>query len=491
MKAAQSNETMSDTGLKSDSDSDSEGSCIGNEQEKEETLRNNATERINNRFAKFQSEFNTSISLQNISDEILKDVKWSPVYQYLNNHILPNNRKQANKIRSISESFTISEGALYKVTKFSDPLQELNYKLVIPNSLIQTVLKSLHHDITGHFGLFKTYSNASRFFYWTSMYNSIQRFIGNCQICYKFKRSQHRLRVPMAKFDRPSFPMSDIHMDLIGPLKLTSCKRYRYILVIVDRFSRYVVTSPLRTKSQQEVINAFYRNHVCIHGIPQTIYSDRGTEFKNVAFNSICKLYNIKQSFTSGYSSSSNGLAERQIQNVINALRTSMHSAETSWNELLPQVTFNINNSVCRATNFSPFFLVYGRHAKTLQIHHDIENIGKSEMSELAKIIQNQTIAHQVAFQFNEFYDDMNKQSIDATRSFKDQIQIGSMVYLYKPVSDDVSNSKMAAHYNGPYVVIDLLPRHNVQLKHCMTGRVLTDPVHVSRLKLAKYMQQN
>ena len=44
-------------------------------------------------------------------------------------------------------------------------------------------------------------------------------------------------------------------MDLVGPIS-PSISQYRYILTLMDGFSRYVKTVPLRTKTAQEVAEA-------------------------------------------------------------------------------------------------------------------------------------------------------------------------------------------------------------------------------------------
>ena len=47
----------------------------------------------------------------------------------------------------------------------------------------------------------------------------------------------------------------------------------------MDGFSRYVAVAPLQSKSAAEVGQGLLDHWVKIHGVPRTVYSDRGTEF--------------------------------------------------------------------------------------------------------------------------------------------------------------------------------------------------------------------
>ena len=69
-----------------------------------------------------------------------------------------------------------------------------------------------------------------------------------------------------------------MYVDLVGPFsnKITP---FRYILTMMDGFSRYVAVAPLQSKSAAEVGQGFLDHWVKIHGVPRTVYSDQGTEF--------------------------------------------------------------------------------------------------------------------------------------------------------------------------------------------------------------------
>ena len=87
-------------------------------------------------------------------------------------------------------------------------------------------------------------------------------------------------------------------MDLVGSMG-TSDKRKKYILAVINIFTRFLITTSLRSNEAAEVTRAFYRNVVCIHGVPRTVVTDQGKKFVNQIFDEIavrdeaCNSYGI------------------------------------------------------------------------------------------------------------------------------------------------------------------------------------------------------
>jgi len=98
-------------------------------------------------------------------------------------------------------------------------------------------------------------------------------------------------------------------MDVLK-LGLTSSGN-RYLLVIIDHFSKWIVLEPLPTKSAEDVARVFLDRLVLVHGAPSRIHSDKGREFVNQIINHLRKLLNIERSTTAGYNPRANGAAER------------------------------------------------------------------------------------------------------------------------------------------------------------------------------------
>ena len=91
----------------------------------------------------------------------------------------------------------------------------------------------------------------------------------------------HLLNIQLNPFDIPDGTYHTIHVDL---LKFhTSSKGFKYIIVIIDSFSKFVITKAIRNKTAKTVIKSIYEEFILKFGICKhlSIISDNGNEFIN------------------------------------------------------------------------------------------------------------------------------------------------------------------------------------------------------------------
>ncbi|XP_061190439.1 uncharacterized protein LOC133198352 [Saccostrea echinata] len=107
------------------------------------------------------------------------------------------------------------------------------------------------------------------------------------QMGYQVRRNFPRNRVVVEGFD------SQWEADLMDLSALASDNRgYRYALVTIDVFSRYVCCRAIKQKTASQVLEAF-RAILGEGRTPKALRTDKGKEFKNKQFQSFCKENNI------------------------------------------------------------------------------------------------------------------------------------------------------------------------------------------------------
>ena len=96
-------------------------------------------------------------------------------------------------------------------------------------------------------------------------------------------------------------------VDLIEVINIAKCNRgYRYLLTVVDVFSKYTWVEPVKTKTGQDVTITFEKILKQSQGRqPQKLQTDDGKEFYNKHFRALMKLKNIHHFSTSGDSKAS------------------------------------------------------------------------------------------------------------------------------------------------------------------------------------------
>ena len=108
-------------------------------------------------------------------------------------------------------------------------------------------------------------------------------------------------------------PLELLHIDLCGPSSIESIGGNKYILVIVDDFSRFTWTFFLKQKSE-----AVTKLKLFIKQIETQLRkivrkrSDNGLEFKNKDFESFLAEKGTTHNFSAPYTPQQNGIVERR-----------------------------------------------------------------------------------------------------------------------------------------------------------------------------------
>lgn len=126
---------------------------------------------------------------------------------------------------------------------------------------------------------------------------------------------------------------------------------FKYILVVIDTFSKYLWAEPLKNKTAISVKNAMLK--ILKNQQPKLLQSDLGAEYYNHEFKQLMSKYGIKHYST--YSSIKAGVAERVIRTLKQLIYRNF-TAKGSWNwvAVLPKLVNSYNNSKHRTINCTP-----------------------------------------------------------------------------------------------------------------------------------------
>ena len=158
----------------------------------------------------------------------------------------------------------------------------------------------------------------------------------------------------------PEKPWSHILADFITKLPLA--QGYDTILVVCDRFSKMAHFIATTEKTSVEGLAKLFRDHVWkLHGLLESIISDKGVQFAAEMMKELNNLLGIQTKLSTAYHPQTDGQTERINQELEQYLRVFIDHRQEQWLDWLEMAEFTYNNKIHVATKTSPFKANYGQ----------------------------------------------------------------------------------------------------------------------------------
>ncbi len=184
----------------------------------------------------------------------------------------------------------------------------------------------------------------------------------SCAICCKLKPNFHR--PPPGRLIRSTQPFERINMDFKGPLPTSS--KNKYILTIVDEYSRFPFAYPCSDISTSTVIKCLC-NLFTMVGMPSYIHTDRGNAFMLSDLWSFLFNHGIASSRSTPYNPQGNGQVERYNGIIWKSILLALESQKMStsqYEQVLPDALHAIHTLLSTATNETPHERFFKFHRK-------------------------------------------------------------------------------------------------------------------------------
>nr|GEV46494.1 retrovirus-related Pol polyprotein from transposon TNT 1-94 [Tanacetum cinerariifolium] len=177
----------------------------------------------------------------------------------------------------------------------------------------------------------------------------------------KYVKDQLCSSCEVSKAERSSFKIKTVpsskrrlnllHMDLCGPMRVASINGKKYILVIVDDYSRYTWTLFLRYKDKTpEVLKDFLtmiqRN---LQASIIFVRTDRGTEFLNKTLHALFKKEGTKHQASTPRTPKQNGVIEKRNRTLVEAAQTMLSALKIPlffWAETIASACYTQNRFI-------------------------------------------------------------------------------------------------------------------------------------------------
>ena len=262
-----------------------------------------------------------------------------------------------NKLDNPPKNFTLENGLLF----FKD-------RLCVPQG--QYRLKLLHdkHEVpsSGHLGYKKTLKRVQEKYYWKNMSKTISDYVASCDICQRTKSINHKPFGLLQPLEPPSGKWTHITMDFVKPLPKTANGNIG-IFVVVDRLSKMIRIVPFSEDPDgPKTAKLFFENIYRHHGLPSVIICDRDPVFMSTFWKSLFSTLKTKINPSSAYHPETDGQTEIMNRKIEEIIRCFADYSKTNWDEHIVEFEVAYNSSVHSSTTFTPFYLNYGHHPRTI-----------------------------------------------------------------------------------------------------------------------------
>jgi hypothetical protein len=352
------------------------------------------------------------------------------------------------------------------------------------NSTAFNIISKYHNAMVGHFGFEKTYErikNDPKISEWPDMRADVKAFIQQCALCQKL--SAIKQDVKTQPFTLASYsPMSRIAIDTIGPLPETE-GGYKYVIVIIDAFSRFVKLFPCQNVDAISAMQAILE-WIGIFGCPEELVSDNGTQFSNELIDNLLELMNTRDLKIHAYSKEENAIVERANKEVLRHLRAICYDkkAKTIWYSALPLVQRIMNAQVHRSIGVSPSHIIFGNAFKLdrgfLEAKENISTNNQTYSEHLIKLLDAQEyiikLAQKQQQETDEFHIKQREPENVTSFPINSFVLVNYENELHKPPS------KLHTFRRGPLQVMKI-DGNVYTLKNLVTNKL--EDFHVKLLK--------
>ncbi|POM68575.1 LOW QUALITY PROTEIN: Reverse transcriptase [Phytophthora palmivora] len=362
---------------------------------------------------------------------------------YLRGDVLDLTSAEAKSCSKIADRYETDESGLlsyFPPAKQSDEDRDLVAKLVVPETLQNDLMHHYHSSLEGgHQGIGRTYHKIRAHFHWRGLYQSVQRYVGQCIDCETGKGR------PTIHGESPGNLQATYPFQIIGMDHIPSLPRSKHRvadLIWIDLFTGYVIAKASASQTAQPVAENYEECVFRRFGASEAIRHVREPGFMSDFFRSFNKIVGQRQRATMAYRPQANGTTERMVGTLTRAFKMYVEDIDQrDWDDYAERLTFALNTA------------------------QDRYQQAREQVNErLRNAIQERADRHNEAV-------------------LPHKIEVGTQVWLYLDRVKEGYARKLAHMWHGPFRVLELVGERAVRLEIAGTEYRLFPVVHVSKIK--------
>ena len=196
-------------------------------------------------------------------------------------------------------------------------------KIYIPkDEELRAEVIQLHHDVpvARYGGRWKTVELVMRNYWWPEVIRDMGKYVEGCDACQRMKNRTEELAEKLKLSEVSEKPQMHLMVDFIT--KLPVVVRKDAILVVCDRLSKMThFMATIEGMSVEGLARLFRDNIWKLHGLPESIVSDRGPQFVAELMKELNQMLRIETRLSTVFHSQMDGQTEKMNQELEQYLR--------------------------------------------------------------------------------------------------------------------------------------------------------------------------
>jgi transposase InsO family protein len=356
-------------------------------------------------------------------------------------------------------------------------------QLIPPKNRRRIIVELAHSGMTGgHLGVRKTMAQVQKRAYWPQWREFVRLVVRQCPVCARVFRGTPPRQGRMQTMTVGA-PMERIGVDITGPHPV-SATGYKYILTVVDHFTKWAEAYPIRNQEASTVARVLTKEFFSRFGCPRQILTDQGPNFESKLFQDLCRRLDIDKVRTSPYRPSTNGVVERFHRTLNSMLTKVVSDNHRDWDLHLPFVLTAYRASESESTGYTPNRLFLSREV-VLPIDLVVgDSLVAPKLQTADDFVETQM--ERIQEDFSQARQLLQKKA--SVRAFRYDLRVKEVVFLpndrvwyFYPRKRVGIKDKWASWYTGPFVVEKCVTPVLYKIRKTPKSQALY--VHVDKLK--------
>jgi len=307
-----------------------------------------------------------------------------------------------------------------------------------------------------------------RNYWWPGVTRDMGKYVKGCDLCQRMKNRMEELAEKLKFSEVPKKPWLHITVDFITKLLVVAGKDA--ILVVCDQLSKitYFVATTEGT-SAEELARLFWNNIWKLHGLLESVVSDRRPQFAAGLTKELKKMLGIETRLSTVFHLQMDGQIECMNQELEQYLRFFVEHRQKDWLEWLASAEFVVNNKVHTATKVSPFMANYGKEMRMGGYIRRKEKVESAMefVERMKKVHKKAEVALKKTQEEMKRYADRSRKETEKWEK-RDRVLLSTkdLVFKERPVR------KLTERYIGPYEIEEVVSLNMVKLQLPSSMRV-------------------